>query len=116
MSEENVANNTPDQLPKGMSIAGMVLGICGCVFSFAICTVWIGLVLSVIGVVLSGIAMKKCNEGTADGKGMAIAGLVTSIVGIGFAIYILAIAMAAVSELDHLMHELDREMDRLNNY
>ena len=108
MSEENVANESPKSLPKGLSIAGMVLGICGCVFSLATCTLWVGLVLSVIGVVISGIAMKNCNDGKADGKGMAIAGLVTAIVGIGWCIYIIAIAASITSELDSIMHELDK--------
>jgi len=112
MSEENVANNTPEQLPKGMSIAGMVLGICGCVFSLATCTLWIGLVLSVIGVVISGVAMKNCNDGKADGKGMAIAGLVTAIVGIGWCIYIIAIAASITSEFNDAFNEYDRLMDK----
>ena len=112
MSEENIANNTPEQLPKGMSIAGMVLGICGCVFSLATCTLWVGLVLSVIGVVISGVAMKNCNDGKADGKGMAIAGLVTAIVGIGWCIYIIAIAASITSELNDAFNEYDRLMDK----
>ena len=92
MSEENVASSpSPAQKPKGLSIAGMVLGIVGCVFSLATCTVIVGLILCIVGVILSAVAMKKCNEGTADGKGMAIAGLATSIVGIGWAIYIFAV-------------------------
>ena len=116
MSEENVANNTPEQLPKGMSIAGMVLGICGCVFSLATCTLWVGLVLSVIGVVISGVAMKNCSDGKADGKGMAIAGLVTAIVGIGWCIYIIAIAASISNELENSAREFERLYDKYNNY
>ena len=116
MSEENISNNTPEQLPKGMSIAGMVLGICGCIFSLATCTLWVGLVLSVIGVVISGIAMKNCNEGKADGKGMAIAGLVTAIVGIGWCIYIIAIAASFASEFEQASREIDQLMRELERY
>ena len=121
MSEENVASspdldNVPAQKPKGLSIAGMVLGIVGCVFSLATCTVIIGVILSIIGVILSAVALKKCNEGTADGKGMAIAGLATSIVGIGWAIYIFAIAASVTSELDDAFRELDSLMDKYDSY
>ncbi len=66
------------QLPKGLAITGMVLGIVG------VCTslFYIGGVIGIVGLVFSIIAIRKANRGLADGKGMAIAGLVTSIVAI----------------------------------
>ncbi len=66
------------QLPKGLAITGMVLGIVG------VCTslFYIGGVVGIVGLVFSIIAIRKANRGVADGKGMAIAGLVTSIVAI----------------------------------
>jgi hypothetical protein len=59
---------------KGKSIAGMVLGI------LSVLTCWlpyVGLILGIIGLILSALGLK--NE---DARGMAIAGLVTSIIGI----------------------------------
>ena len=118
MSEENInnTNSNSQELPKGLSVAGMVLGICGCVFSLISCTWFIGLPLAIIGVILSGIAMKKCGEGKADGKGMAIAGLATSIVGIVWIVIMFAFIGAAASEFDDAMDDYQdsvREFERL---
>ena len=43
---------------------------------------------------------------------MAIAGLVTAIVGIGWCIYIIAIAASITSELNDAFNEYDRLMDK----
>ena len=59
---------------NGPGIAGMVLGIIG------VLTFWfpfIGLPVSVIGLVLSAVGMKRFT-----GKGFAIAGLVLTIIGL----------------------------------
>lgn len=57
---------------KGMAIASMVLGI----LSLVIC--WVGWILGIVGLILASVSL-----GThKGGKGMAIAGLVTSILGV----------------------------------
>ena len=107
MSEENFSNPRPKKLPKGLSIAGMVLGICGCVLSIVTFTLWFGLILSVIGAIISAFSIKNCNDGKADEKEMAIAGFTTSIVGIGWCIYII-VAVCTSPELYQSIRELDR--------
>jgi len=70
---------------KGLSISSMVLGICGVVFAF--CYYPIGFLCAVVGVVLGGVALSKMNSGgDRSGRGMAIAGLVCSIVAIGIGV------------------------------
>lgn len=66
------------QLSKNMAITGMVLGIVG------LCTAlfYIGGVVGIVGLVFSIVALRKTSRGLATGKGMAIAGLVTSILAI----------------------------------
>jgi hypothetical protein len=66
------------QLPRGMAIAGMVLGIVG------LCTsiFYIGGVIGIVGLIFSIIAIRAAGRGEASGRGMAIAGLVTSIIAI----------------------------------
>lgn len=67
---------------NGMGVAGFVCGLVGLLFSFI---PFIGLIswpLVIIGVVLSGIGLNYANQGRADNKGMAIAGLVVSIIGL----------------------------------
>ena len=85
------------KLPQGLSIAGMVLGIVGLVFSFGGCTAVPGIICGIIGVVLSGIAFKKCGEGTQGGKGMAIAGLATGIIAVLYGIYVFYIKKEGLS-------------------
>lgn len=66
------------QLPKGMAIAGMVLGIVG------LCTsiFYVGGVIGIVGLIFSIIALRSSARGETGGRSMAIAGLVTSIIGI----------------------------------
>ena len=124
MPEENVASN-PAQKPKGLSIAGMVLGIVGLIFSLATCTWIFGIILCVIGLILSGVALNNCKQGKADGKGMAIAGLATSIVGIVwvliFFIFVGSLVATGASaiesgEFNEALKELDSLMDKYDSY
>lgn len=75
---------------RGLGIAGMVLGISSIItFLFGI-----GFIAGVIGICLSAAAIKR----SRDKKGMAVAGLVTSIVGIFISFVVLiVIIMAAYS-------------------
>ena len=95
------------KLPQGLSIAGMVLGIVGLVFSFGGCTAVPGIICGIIGVVLSGIAFKKCGEGTQGGKGMAIAGLATGIIAVLYGIYVFMVVAAVVNEYDRILDAYD---------
>lgn len=66
------------ELPKGLATTGMILGIVGACTSLF----YIGGLIGIVGLVFSIIALRKASRGLAGGKGMAIAGLVTSIFGI----------------------------------
>lgn len=61
----------PEQ--KRMSIASLVLGICGL---FAWCLPPIGYPVTIVGIILGVIGMKK------GGKGMAVAGVVCAAIGL----------------------------------
>ena len=82
MNNEDPTNNIDsmnnDPMPpqdggQGMSVAGMVLGIVS-----VVCCGLIGIICGVVGVILSGLALKD----NKPGRGMAIAGVACSIVGI----------------------------------
>ncbi len=62
---------------KGVSIAGMVLGICSVVL-----VVWLGFVLGILAIIFSLVGLKRGKNG------MAIAGLVTGIIGLAISILI----------------------------
>ena len=74
---------------NGPGIAGMVLGIIGVImFWFP----FVGLAVSIIGLALSSVGMKRF-----EGKGFAVAGLVLSIIGVVLAGCITASSIAAFS-------------------
>ena len=105
MSEQSLNNSNIEKKPQGQAVAGMVLGIVGLLFSFFAWCIWyLSLPLTLVGVILSGLAIKKCSEGIAAGKGMAIAGLVTSIVGLVWTViammFWIAWGAAAATALD----------------
>ncbi|MBQ3407683.1 MAG: DUF4190 domain-containing protein [Clostridia bacterium] len=80
-------NNVPQSGSKALSIASMVVGIVSLVFCF--CVPWLPLILGIVAVALSGIAIAK----KMDGKGMAIAGLVTGVITVS--IYLVIIIFGA---------------------
>ncbi len=69
----------------GMAIASLVLGILGLLIGC--CLPWITMIMSVIGLILSIVAIVKLE----DGKGTAVGGLVCSIVAIIYAAFMLLV-------------------------
>ena len=61
-------------LPKGMSIASLVLGLLSLLLA--------PFITGVLAAILGGIAIGRCNRDEAGGKGMAIAGVILGIIGI----------------------------------
>ena len=90
----NDFNSTPAPVQggPGLAIASMVLGICGVVFGC--CFYWIAFVLGVIGLILGAVALAKKTRG----RGMAIAGLVLSIITIAFGVIGLVCGAALYTE------------------
>lgn len=68
----------PMPLPNGMAITGMVLGIVGAVTALF----YVGIVIGIVGLIFSIIALRAVGRREAGGRGMAVTGLVTSIVAI----------------------------------
>ena len=68
---------------SGLSIASMVCGICALVFTC--CIPYVPQILVILGVIFAGVSLSK----HMGGKGMAIAGLVCSL--IALAIYAIAL-------------------------
>lgn len=70
---------------NGLSVASMVLGIISVIFAFCF---GIGAVTAIVGLPLGGVALSKMSKGEVSnqGKGMAIAGVVCSIIAIAMAV------------------------------
>ncbi|NMA80272.1 MAG: DUF4190 domain-containing protein [Clostridiales bacterium] len=89
----------PQQGSNGMAIASMVLGI----ISVITCCWWqLSVVVGIVGLVLGILHNKK----QTTGRGMAIAGIVLSIVGIAIAVITLILALAGIGFLEDFANEL----------
>lgn len=82
-----------EQKSSGLSIASMVCGIVGLVLSC--CVPYLPLILGIVGLVLGAISLRK----QAGGKGMAIAGVVCSIITLIPAILMLVMGASLLSTL-----------------
>lgn len=77
--------STPKQSANGLAIAGMSLGIASLVF--ICCCIYLSPLLALAGTILSGISLAQIRKDPSkSGKGMAITGLITSLVALVFAI------------------------------
>ena len=65
-----------------MDVAALVLGIVGLVLSFVPCLWFVALLITIPGLVLGLIARKNFKEKGIGNNGFAVAGFVTSIIGI----------------------------------
>ncbi len=102
--EETTTTNS--KAGKGLGIAGLVLGILAAVVSFVPCLGMYAMFPGIIGLVLSLISIIQANKAGAA-KGMAIAGLVCSLVGIAIAGWQYSKLKAVGEELKESLENLD---------
>jgi hypothetical protein len=83
----------PQQPRSNMALTGMILGIVG------LCTsvLYVGGVIGIVGLIFSIIGIRAVNRAGLAGKGMAITGLITSII----AIIVNAIEIAVIIWVVH---------------
>jgi hypothetical protein len=104
--EETTTTTTNSKAGKGLGIAGLVLGILAAIVSFVPCLGMYAMFPGIIGLVLSIISIIQANKAGAA-KGMAIAGLVCSIVGIAIAGWQYSKLAAVGEELKETLENLD---------
>jgi hypothetical protein len=68
---------------NGMAIASMVLGICGILFCFCY---GFGLLPGAVGAILGHVSMKQIKDRGEQGRGMALAGVITGWVAVALVI------------------------------
>jgi uncharacterized membrane protein YccC len=104
--EETTNKTTNSKAGKGLGIAGLVLGILAAVVSFVPCLGMYAMFPGIIGLVLSIISIVQANKASAS-KGMAIAGLVCSLVGCAIAGWQYSKISAGLEELKDGLEHLD---------
>lgn len=111
------AKKKEQKLGKGMAIAAMVCGIIALVFFWS---GWFALICAIVALVLGIIALAK----KADGKGMAIAGVVTGGCGLLASSIVVIVAIIAINAVTTVVtdavnstdwSELESSLEELNN-
>ncbi len=101
--EETTTNS---KAGKGLGIAGLVLGIVAAVVAFVPCLGMYAIIPGVIGLILSIVSIIQANKAGAA-KGMAIAGLVCSLIGISIAYWQYSKLSAVGEELKETLENID---------
>lgn len=87
--------------PKnGLGTAGFVLGLIGLLFSFIPLIGIIAWPLVILGVIFSAIGLSRATKGAATNKGLSIAGLALSIIGLVVCIVMAAAFSKAVNDVN----------------
>ena len=70
---------------KGMSIAGLVLGILGVIGGFIPVVTYFTAVFAILGLIFGALGMKRSKRAYGSASGLGVAGLVLGIIGTSFA-------------------------------
>ncbi|MGY1831833.1 DUF4190 domain-containing protein [Geodermatophilus sp. SYSU D01180] len=97
----------PQQKGAGLAVASMVLGIIALLLSWVPIINNVAAVIAVVGLALGIPALLRARRGTHRGKGLAITGLVTSVVAIAV---VFATQAFYASVVDEVADSLDQEL------
>lgn len=100
-----------------MSVAALVLGIVGLVFSFVPCFGVYALFIAVPGIVFGALGLRKALKENGKDKGLAIAGLVCAIIGTaiaGWQWYTLNQVSNAAKDIDKALNDATKRLDSLD--
>jgi MmpS family membrane protein len=90
----------PQRPSNGLGTAGFVVGLIGLVFSFVPLIGVVAWPLVILGVIFSAIGISRAGKGRATNKGLAIAGLVVSIVGLAMCVLWGAVVTKAANDVE----------------
>ncbi len=95
----------PTPKTNGMALTGLILGIVSLTFGLCCCS---GLPFSVLGVIFSAIGLSQINRDPQNqqGRGLAIAGLVVSI--LGLLVGLLLVALGFAFDLSNISRKIER--------
>ncbi|GAB3449248.1 DUF4190 domain-containing protein [Actinophytocola sediminis] len=94
---------------NGLGTTGFILGLIGLVLSPIPFIGVIAWPLVILGLIFSAIGFSKVSKGKATNKGLAIAGMVTSIIGLAICIVWAFVIDSAVDEVNETLDEVANE-------
>ncbi|RJQ83109.1 MmpS family transport accessory protein [Amycolatopsis panacis] len=89
----------PPQPKNGFGTTGFVLGLLGLIFSFIPIIGVVSWPLVILGIIFAALGIARARSGKATNKGLAIAGLVLSVLGLVVAILWAAVFTKAVNDV-----------------
>ncbi|WP_245769294.1 DUF4190 domain-containing protein [Streptomyces indicus] len=94
------------QPKNGLGVAGLVVGILGVVMFW---TIWIGVILGVLGLIFGLIGRSRAKRGEATNGGMALAGAILGGLAVVASVVWLIVAVVIVKDaVDEVNEELDK--------
>ncbi len=114
--EQTSNQNTNSTAGKGMGLAGLIVGIVAVLFSFIPCLGMYAIIPAVVGIILSAISMSQAGKAGAP-KGMAIGGLICSVIAVLVALYWVYVTMFVANEAGNaILNEIEKSgaLDSLN--
>ena len=96
---EDLQATTPPSAKRGLAVASLVLGILAVLGCLIPLLNVVSILLGLVGVVLGFVALRAAARRRAGGKGLAVTGLVLSVLAIVAAILVNVLAGAAVSSI-----------------
>ena len=84
----------PQRRSSGLAIAALVCGVLALLSSW---TVIGGILLGAVAVILGFVALARVKRGLAAGRGLAIAGIITGILGTVLAIALIAVGVSLLN-------------------
>ena len=104
------APNPPQQTPakpsNGLGTAGFVVGLIGLLLSFIPLVGVVAWPLVILGIIFSAVGISKAVKGRATNKGLAITGLIVSIIGL---VICIVWAFVVKTASDEINEEANRE-------
>ncbi len=91
----------PAQPKNGLGTAGFVLGLIGLIFSFIPVVGLVAWPLVILGIIFSALGFVRTRSGKATNKGLSIAGLVLSVIGLAICIVWTVTAAKVVNEVNN---------------
>lgn len=86
---------------KGLAIAALVLGILALLGSWIPVLNVVSILMAIVGIILGGVALSKIRKGTASGRGMALGGIITSVLAILVAVLVLAFFASIFDQVEN---------------
>ena len=102
---------------QGLGIAGIIIGILSIFFAIIPCTMFLGILLGIIGLILTIIGLNKASKLNVQ-KGLLIAGLITSVLGVLIA-GLWGLAFTEMFKQNNLLEKieyLNEDIEGIDNY